>query len=250
MRQQCGHRSVPSMSDQPDPQPDGSRQQNADPSPVAPDWAVPGGGPTAELSDDVGPGPAPFPRGSSAPSPGGTGTVPPGGAAAAGGGRRLPIPVLVAAGVAAAMLFLGTGYVLGRVDRQDGGGMSPVAAGHDDRRLGDGFGDGFGGGGGGRGDLTTARLVGRVTALDGSRITVATPGGPQTITTGAATTVNGTTGSLGQLTAGQVLIAEGTRSADGTFAATRIQVLGADRGHGAVPGDGHGDGAPVPSASA
>jgi hypothetical protein len=65
---------------------------------------------------------------------------------------------------------------------------------------------------------------GRVMGIDGTTITVQARNGTATIATTASTTfeANGASASLSSITVGMVIRAEGTRSADGVFTATKV----------------------------
>jgi hypothetical protein len=89
-------------------------------------------------------------------------------------------------------------------------------------------------------------LGGKVTAIDGSTITVTERDGTTTATikvSGDTTyTVNGNGASLADVKVGMFLEAEGTLNSDGSLAATNVHA--GDQGFGRGPGGDHGPGRP------
>ncbi len=160
----------------------------------------------------------------------------------AGGGPRPPRarrrPGMVAVAAVGAGALVVVGFAAGRV--LDGGTTrtSPTAqqvpAG---QGLTDGGGPAGDGRAGGDGLDDSTMTVGRVTAVDGSTVTLAGRDGSTTVTTSSATSVDGTTGGdLSTLSTGDVVLVRGTRDDDGTWTATAIGTappLGREDGHGA-----------------
>jgi hypothetical protein len=83
-------------------------------------------------------------------------------------------------------------------------------------------------------------IGGQVTRIDGTTITVQARNGTVTIATTASTTfeVSGASASLSSITVGMVIKAEGTRSVDGVFTATRV-IGGSPARNGNKPPRGH-----------
>lgn len=93
------------------------------------------------------------------------------------------------------------------------------------------------------------RVGGQVTAIDGSTITLKQRDGANVtvqIASGAKVVVNGKAATAADIKVGMVLMAEGTRNADGSLDATRVRagVLGSFRGDGRGHGFRGGPGAP------
>jgi hypothetical protein len=76
-------------------------------------------------------------------------------------------------------------------------------------------------------DIVAPDAEGTVTAVGDSSITVKTADGASltiNVTSSTTYTINGTTGALGGITVGNVVHADGTANADGTFTATSVHV--------------------------
>lgn len=97
-----------------------------------------------------------------------------------------------------------------------GGTMSAEAA-----RGGPGRGPG---GAGGTGPQERPAAAGSVAGVDGATITVTTDQGSVKVVTSSSTTfeVNGAKAGLSDIKTGMFVRAEGTKSSDGSFAATRV----------------------------
>jgi hypothetical protein len=151
--------------------------------------------------------------------------------------------VLALGGVGAAVLLVGAGFVAGlAVHRGDGtalvasrgsiAGQVPGLGDGDEAGVGDGRVAGAG------------VIVGRVSAVTDSTLTLATSGGQElTVVVTSATTVGGVAGGdLSALRAGQVVAVAGTQGSDGGITATAIMV-GRTRGERGPSGPG-GAGSP------
>jgi Domain of unknown function (DUF5666) len=147
---------------------------------------------------------------------------------------RRPL-VLALGGVGAAVILVGAGFLAGlSVHRSDttslisgsGGALSNQAPGNGRGYPFGGGGGGFpGGGDDGRGSASGLAVVGRITAVSGSTLTVSSRRGTTVrVTTTSATTVDGTAGgSLSALKVGEFVLVTGTESSDGSIAATSIR---------------------------
>jgi hypothetical protein len=157
--------------------------------------------------------------------------------------------VAAAAGVGAAVLLAGAGFLAGTrfggghdvarlisdhepgignrhgFGRGDGDGQGAFPRG---RMPGDPDGDGAGPrGNGGRGAADIAPVTaGRITAINGSTLTLSTfRGGTATVTTTSSTTVAGVPGgNLSSLSVGQVVLVAGSTSSTGNYQASAIML--------------------------
>ncbi len=78
--------------------------------------------------------------------------------------------------------------------------------------------------------IVLPRVIGTVTTVSGTSITITEPGGTSlTVTTDGSTTfkTGTTTGSIASVAKGDVIVAEGTKQSDGTFAAKSVGIGGA-----------------------
>jgi len=134
------------------------------------------------------------------------------------------------------------------------GGQGAAAGGQGAVGPGRGSGGGFGGFGGRAG----AAAVGRVTSVDGSTLVVTANDGSQVkVETKGATITQPTTVDVSALTAGELVIVQGTTNPDGTVTATQVTANnGAGGGFGGFGGGGGAGGraapttAPAPTAGA
>jgi hypothetical protein len=202
--------------------------------------AAPSGGTGGAPGGEPG-APAPAPASAPEPAPAAGGdlaaqavpAVPSGGAAPIRARFTRRRVVIGAAGVGVAVLFAGVGFFAGTQLSSRGDVARFVPApdwhGHSYWRAGPGWrlpGDGVDGWGQGDVDPRGSVFVtsGRVTAIDGSALTLVTfQGLTVKVTTTSSTAVAGASGGdLSKLAVGQRVIVSGTRASDGTYSATAI----------------------------
>ena len=248
------------MSDH-EPKPDAASEAATQPVAETPAWVVPSPGsyPAAAPAHSLSEG-SPLPQASDTPAdvpvvpdPPHTTATPADPAAAP---IRTAVPlirrplVIVLGGAGAALLLVGAGFLAGLSARSGDDTSLVAASGAPSARQapGGGYGDADGGGGwqdGPRGFANANLTVGRITAVQGASLTLATFGGTTvTVTTTSTTTVGGVAGGkLSTLKTGQIVLVAGTRKDDGSIAATAIMTRtgGADgRPGGRSQGDGSG----------
>jgi len=234
---------------------------STEPIPVPPAWAVPSPanvrGPDPSPDQRAATGPVATPATIGVPGPvDGLGPTSVGPAHHPAGRRAGPVlrrpVVLTLGGLAAAVLLVGAGFLAGTAvhhgdstsltsagaaSGQGPGGQVPGQggqAGPGGRAFGDPDGDGDAGPGQGS---SAARdvVVGRVSAVDGTTLTVATTdGGTAKVTTTSSTVVGGTAGGdLSALAVGQIVFVAGTTADDGSISATAIMTRRGRFGPGA-----------------